>query len=116
MRKNKTIKINNRDINVEELTASQIYGMLSNLNEKRAVHPTELLLDAVIPVEAVVLATGMTTAELGGNDCDYTPSELDEIWQAVAEVNDFLCRLMVKLAGAGHALLSGKNSAEPAAE
>lgn len=115
MRKQKVITIGDREITINELTAAQIDGMLSSFNESRPVHPTELLLDAVIPVEAVTLSTGMTGPELGGSECNYAPSELDEIWRAVAEVNSFLSRLMERLAKEGHAVLSAKNSVEPAA-
>ncbi|KJS02239.1 MAG: hypothetical protein VR65_06235 [Desulfobulbaceae bacterium BRH_c16a] len=116
MRKQKVIKIGDQEITVNELTSAQIDELLSTFNGDRAVHPTELLLDSVIPVEAVTLSTGIAGAKLGGKECENTPTELDEIWKAVAEVNDFLSRLLERLAKQGHALLTAASSAEPAAD
>lgn len=116
MRKNKTITVGEKEITVNELTSAQVDKLLATFNANRVVHPTELLLDSVIPVEAVSLSTGMTAEELGGADCELTPSELDEIWRDVAEVNGFLSRLLERLAKEGHALLTAMKSAEPAVD
>lgn len=114
MRKSKTITIGDREITVRELTVEQVDKLLGDFNQKRSPHPVELLLNASLPVEVVEQATGMTGNELAG---DLTPSELDAIWKAVAEVNDFLSNLLIRLGGieVGKALTeSTENSCAPA--
>lgn len=100
MQDKKTIKIKGTDVVVKELTMAEVDELLKTVGQGRAAYPAEVILDPAIPQEAVVLATGLTDADLAG---DITPSELHEIWTAVAEVNGFLSKLMGRLSMEGKA-------------
>lgn len=106
MRDQKTIKIKGQDVVVKELTMAEVDGLLGSAGAGRAVYPAEVILDPVIPQEAVVLATGLSDDDLAG---DITPSELAEIWEAVAEVNGFLSKLMARLSKEGRAATAGSS-------
>lgn len=113
MRKSKVIKIDDREITVKELTVSQVSALMEGSAEKTTATTGELLVGSPIPIEAVSLATGLSVDELNG---EMTPSELAEIWEAVAEVNDFLSSMMKRLQVVAESLLDPKASAEPSAD
>lgn len=93
MRKSKMVKIGESEVVVKELTAVQVGELIEGFDSNRKPHMAELLLNSVISIDVVVAATGVSAAELG----DCTPSELDAIWTAVADVNDFLFRMLTSL-------------------
>ena len=107
MRKIRELKIGERTITVNELTVAQVDALFSGFDAERPAHKAELLMESALPIEAVQMATGMTAEQLSGDIC---PSELAEIWQAVAEVNDFLSRLLDRMAQAGKEILAAKVS------
>ncbi|MBU1567435.1 MAG: hypothetical protein KJ630_17650 [Proteobacteria bacterium] len=113
MRNKKAININGQDITVRELTMEEVDELLAAVKETRVLYPAEVMLDPEIPQEAVMMATGMTADQLTG---DITPSELAEIWGAVAEVNGFLSKLMARLLVVSETMKAALSSAAPSAE
>ena len=107
MRKTREVQVGDRKITVNELTVAQVDALFSGFDAERPAHKAELLMESALPIEAVQMATGMTAEQLSGDIC---PSELAEIWQAVAEVNDFLSRLLGRMAQAGKEILAAKVS------
>lgn len=112
MRKSKTIRIDDREITVKELTASQVEALMDGSSDKRRASVAELLMASHIPIEAVCAATGISADELNG---EMAPSELAIIWEAVAEVNGFLSAMMQRLMGVAEELMAMKGSAAPPA-
>ncbi len=110
MRKSKTIKVGDREVTIAELTAEQVTALLEGSADKKRASTAELLMASPIPIEAVCAATGLSAEELNGN---MAPSELEAIWQAVAEVNDFLLRMMERLQKVAEEMLALQASAEP---
>jgi len=98
MRKSKVIKIDDREVTIKELTVRQVDECIESLRPERKPLAIELLLDPVIPAEIVVMSTDFSMDQLAG---DMSPSELKEIWDAVAEVNDFLSAMLARMAAAG---------------
>ena len=107
MRKTREVQVGDRKITINELTVAQVDALFSGFDAERPAHTAELLMESTLPIEAVQMATGMTAEQLSGDIC---PSELAEIWQAVAEVNDFLSRLLDRMAQAGKEILAAKIS------
>ncbi len=91
MRKLKEVTIDGRTYTAKELTVNQVDAVLGG--EKSLSSMAEMLLDTVIPVEAVIASTGITIEEIN----EMTGSELETLWREVEEVNSFLARLMRKL-------------------
>ena len=112
MRKTKEMRIGERTITVNELTVAQVAELFDGFTADRVVHKAELLVNSAVPIEAVLLATGMTAEQLAG---DIYPSELAEIWQAVEEVNDFLSQLLGRMAQAGREMVAARTSGGPSA-
>jgi len=112
MRKKKTLKVGEQELVVKELTVAQVEELLKGIDENRPAYMAELLMDSALTIEAVSLASGLSAEALNG---DYTPNELQEIWGAAAEVNDFLSRMLARMIAAA-GMLPGKNSAVPSAE
>lgn len=112
MRKSKAIKVGERQITVKELTATQVTDLMEGTGDKKRASTAELLMASPIPIEAVCAATGLSEEELNG---DMTPSELDAIWGAVAEVNCFLLRMMQRFQKVAEEILTLKESAGPPA-
>lgn len=109
MRKSKVIKIDDREITVKELTVTEVTALLDGTEKKTTATTAELLIGSPIPIEAVSVATGISVDELNG---EMAPSELAEIWEAVAEVNVFLSETLKRLQVVAEALLKPKESAE----
>ena len=96
MRKNEIVKLGEREIIVNELTVTQIDKVFGEFDINRKAARAEMLIDSNIPIEVVTTATGLKDEELNG---EFTPSELNMIWEAVARVNDFLSKMMDRLSG-----------------
>lgn len=92
--KEKNIDFGGRTITVKELTVRQVDGLFENATADRKATTAELLINSSIPIDAVIASSGLTVEELGG---DVLPSELERLWSAVAEVNDFLSRMCERL-------------------
>ena len=107
MRKTKEVQIGERKITVNELTVAQVDALFNGFTAERPVHKAELLMDSAVPIEAVLLATGLTSEQLAE---EIYPSELAEIWQAVEEVNGFLSNLLGRMAQAGEKILAARAS------
>jgi len=91
----KTIVVAGKDIVVKELNAPQIADLLDeNKATREKVSLAELLMDSVIPLEAVVMSTGLAAEWFDG---EILPSDMKRIWDAVEEVNDFLSRMLARL-------------------
>lgn len=112
MRLEHTVKIDDKEFVARELTVRQVETMLTGIDGTRPVSQAELLVDSVIPIEAVILSTGISAETMG----DFAPSELQEIWGAVERVNGFLSRLLEKLLAAARAQPIPPNSAAPSVE
>lgn len=95
MRNNEIINVNDKEITVKELTVTQIDNVFGSFDINRQAARSEMLLDSLIPIEVVSEATGLKDEELNGN---FTPSELNQIWEAVAKANPFLCQMLSRLA------------------
>lgn len=93
MKKSKTIKLDDREITVTELTPTQVDDLVRGFNAERSANMVELLMDSPISTEAVTLSTGMSLEEMMA----MTPTELHAVWGAVAEVNDFLSRMLDRM-------------------
>ncbi len=96
MRKSEVLIIGDgHEIVVQELTVKQVSELLDG-TKPRPMHPAEVLLnisETDIPMEVVCMASGLTPDELDGV---IFPSELHEIWLAVARVNSFLSQLLAR--------------------
>lgn len=113
MRKSKVIKIDDREITVNELTVAQVTALMEGAGKKTSATTAELLMPNPIPIEAVSVSTGISVDDLNGT---MTPSELAMVWEAVAEVNDFLSQMMQRLQVVAETLMAPKASGElPAA-
>jgi hypothetical protein len=71
-----------------------------------------LLVASHLPIEAISAATGLTSDELNG---ELVPSELDDIWRAVEEVNGFLSSMMLRLRDVAEELMALQKSSGPPA-
>lgn len=91
MRKEKKLNIDSLgEITVRELTVAQVTEMVEQVQRPdRPNYLIEAILETRLPIEAVVLATGLAEEKLNS---DITPSEAARVWEAVAEVNSFLSR------------------------
>lgn len=91
MRRSKIITIEGLgEITVKELTVAQVTEMAERVQRPdRPNYLIEAILETRLPMEAVVLATGLAEEKLNS---DITPSEAAQLWEAVAEVNSFLSR------------------------
>lgn len=106
MRKSKVIKIDDREITVKELTVGDVTSLMEGIDKKKTLTAAELLMSKPVPIEAVSISTGIDVETL-------TPSELDEVWEAVVEVNPFLSQMMQRLQAVAETLLEPKASDEP---
>ena len=97
MRKKKTITIGERQVDVNELTVAQVDALLNPVggSAAREMSAAELLVDSVVPIEAVCASTGLSADEINAT---LAPSEAAALWAAVAEVNDFLSRMLERFA------------------
>jgi len=100
MRKTKVIQIESREIKVSELTVEQVGELIRAIETPRDPYTAEMLFDSPVPMEAVTMSTGLQASDL---ERDYSPTELWQIWEAVAEVNDFLSRMTQRLVSAAMA-------------
>lgn len=94
MRKKETVKIGEMSVTVDELTAAQVDMLLQASGEAKAASAIELLMDSPIPLEAVCASTGLSKQELD----NMAPSDAALVWEAVARVNNFLSRMLERLA------------------
>lgn len=105
MRKTKTIKIDDREILVRELTVAQITEMMESLNDAE-INNIDTLFPDRLPSAALFMSTGMTVNEIA----EYTPSEIEIMLDAVEEVNPTFAGLMQRLANVGRQVLAAKES------
>ncbi len=113
MRKEKAILIGDKEIVARELTVAQVDGLLTGSEEERQLSAVELLINSTIPLECVILSTGLSSEYL---NTELTPTEAHTIWQAVEEVNSFLSELVSRLARITTEIeKAGKNCDEPSA-
>ncbi len=89
MRKSKIINWNELEVTVKELTVAEMEGLMNGYTPQSM----DIVLDRDIPVAAVELSCGLTVDEL--RDC--TPSALEPLYAAVAELNPSLVALMRQL-------------------
>jgi hypothetical protein len=99
MRRSKAIQFNGKEVEVSELTVTQVDSLLADSDSH--VTTVEMLLNPNIPISAVVAATGISSNELNG---DIAPSELQKLWEAVEEINPFLLQMYTRLVAAASAV------------
>ena len=106
-RKSEQVKLDGQDeLTVKELTVDELDGVLGKLDKDRKTYWAEVLFDSPIPVEVVTASTGLKQEDMG----KLTPSELHEVWTAVAKVNDFLFNGLQRLAAFSEKLLAENKS------
>ena len=92
MRKRKTIKIDDSEFTIIELTVRQVWDLVNTADKQDDVGSVERLLQQACPELTREKAMGMA------------PSELDQIWQAFKEVNAVFLEL-ARAAGLETALI-----------
>jgi hypothetical protein len=105
MRKSKAIQFDGKEVEVNELTVTQVESLLDSSNT--SVTTVEMLLNPNIPIAAVVAATGISSAALNG---DVAPSELQKLWEAVEEMNPFLLQMYNRLVAAASTVLAAQET------
>lgn len=96
MRKNKVIKIDDREITVKELTVRQIWGFFNQpeSGDGAADHDE----DVAGPVGDMGKLLALACPDLPLDAAlDMAPSELDSIWRAFQEVNSVFLDLASKM-------------------
>lgn len=97
MRKQKTIKIDDREITVRELKVKHIRAML---DQSASLGPNAQFADFLLHArELLPVATTLTADEMS----ELAPSELQMVWEAFREVNAVFFDLLTR-AGVGEAL------------
>ena len=91
----KTITVGGKEIVAKTLTASQIADLMAKLDGSRKATLAEMLMDSDVPIDAVLVSTGLPAEWFSG---PVTPDEIHQVWEAVIEVNDFLSRMLTRLA------------------
>lgn len=107
LRKSEELQLGEKKITIRELTVDELDGVLGALDTTRKPHWAEVLFESPVPVEVVVITTGIAKEELG----KYTPSELYQLWVAVARVNDFLFKGLQRLAVVSEKIAAASESA-----
>ena len=103
----KTIDFNGGKITVNELTAAQVDDWEDDvLSEKVKMHRRDKLMNHVLPISVICIATpSLTEKDLGA-----APSELIKIYDAVEELNPFLFQMAERMSNLGDLLgLGGEN-------
>lgn len=100
MQKTETIKIDNREITVKEITALESQDYIENLYKDEGSFIDELFPDR-LPSALVRLCTGLTDEEL----MKMYPSEIELIINTVESVNPTTASRMMKLAEIGRKAL-----------
>ena len=95
MRNTKNIKWQDNDITVQELTMQELAETLDGIAS--TADQLDLLFDTRLPSEAVVQSSGIEREKL--HEC--TPSQLEQLWDAVEEVNPFFLAAVQRLTGRG---------------
>jgi hypothetical protein len=104
MRKSKTIKIDDKEITVKELTAGQITNEIENLG-KGGLDDIDMLFPDKLPSSVLKTSTEFSNDDLS----KFAPSELEVLLDAVEEVNPTFARLIKSLADMGRkAMADGK--------
>lgn len=100
MQKKKEITIQNKAIQVHEITALESQQYIENLDNDEDSFIDELFPESV-PASLTKLCTGLTEEEL----LSFFPSEIEEIIEAVEEVNPTTASRIKKLADLGREAL-----------
>jgi DNA-binding transcriptional regulator YdaS (Cro superfamily) len=100
MRKSKTIKINDKEIVAWEITVSESQNYIENLSNDEGSF-IDLLFPDSLPASLIKLCTKLTEDEL----LAFYPSEIEEIINAVEEVNPTTASRIKKLAEIGRKAL-----------
>lgn len=90
----KTITVGGKDIVAKTLTASQIADLMAKMDGSRKATLAEMLMDSDVPIDAVLVSTGLSAEWFSG---PVTPDEIHQVWEAVIEVNGFLSRMLARL-------------------
>ncbi len=88
----KIITIDGRDITLKELTVEEICNCMDAVTKGKKVDELDVIMDGRLPAEAVVRSCAIDRAELRA----LTPTALEPIWEAAAEVNPFFARMVAK--------------------
>lgn len=98
MIKTKTIDFNGRKITVKELTVAQVDSWMEKMAETAGTekpHILDVLMGRDLPVSAVLLAVPeLTDDDLVG---EVAPCEIEQLYNAVEEVNGFLSSMSKRL-------------------
>lgn len=97
MKRTETIKINNREIEITELTALQSHQYIENLGKEDAASIIDQFFPESLPGSFIKLSTGLTEDELG----EMHLSEIKELIKAVESVNPITASRLAKLAELG---------------
>lgn len=90
----KKITVGDREIVAKELTAEQVAELLEKADEAQKASLAELLMDSPLPLDAVVMSTGLPVEWFAG---PVLPSDIKRVWDAAIEVNGFLSGMLVRL-------------------
>ncbi len=93
MRKTKQIKFADEQITVKELTVQELADVLDTVAS--TADQLDLLFDGGLPSQAVVVSSGIERERLHA----APPSELQQLWQAVEEVNPFFLKAVQQMLG-----------------
>lgn len=88
----KIITIDGRDITLKELTVEEICNCMDAVTKGKKVDELDVIMAGTLPAEAVVRSCTIDRAELRA----MTPTALQPIWEAAAEVNPFFARMVAK--------------------
>ena len=100
MRKEKTIKIDEREIVVHELTVKEI-GELMNPDENQKISTIDMLFGQEVTATAIAKATGLEIEDMEEN---FSPSDIKLIVDTMKELNAFFFDMTARLVGAASAL------------
>ena len=109
MRKEKEITVEEKKVMVRELTALQGQQIIDGLSKDEDSF-IDMLFPDRIPASVVKMSTELKEDEL----LSYTPTEIEQIIDAVEELNPTLASLIKRLAELGMQVLAGKSEEQHA--
>ena len=95
MRRSAVITVNGEDMTVKELTVRQVEELMAAIEAKDYQgHILDALMNRPFPALAVFMALGIDEGQFS---LDISPTEIDQIYGKVIEVNPFCAAMMKNL-------------------
>lgn len=105
-RKTKSIQFNGRNLVVYEITVAQIVEWEESITggDDVTIHLLDKIMNKSLPVSGLRLCA----PELTSDDLQIAPSEIEQVYDAVEEVNPFFIKHVENMAHLGAELLAVK--------